>query len=110
MPVALQVDVDWAPVRAILDALSSPALEQVTALALTDTVENTRVKAAQQIAALTGLASAEVKTDLSTEPARPDRLRASVIARRTPRKLIEFRPRWSRASGGQVQLGGKMER
>src|SRR5262247_10365 len=103
MPIALEVDVDWSPVRAILDALSSPALEQVTALALTDTVENTRVEAAQQIAAMTGLASADVKTDLSIEAARPDRLRASVIARRTPRLMIEFRPSASRARGVSIR-------
>jgi len=107
--IAVQVDVDWAPVRAILDALSSPALEQVVALALNDTVANTRVEAAQQIAAMTGLPSRDVKDDLAIEPARPDHLTAAVVARRTPRKMIQFRPRVSRTSGVSIRIAGKVE-
>jgi Prophage minor tail protein Z (GPZ) len=108
VPVTVRVEIDPAPVLAILNSLSSPAFEQVTALALNDTAKNAQVQAASQVAPLMGLPSRDVKAALTIEPARPEHLEAAVVARGRPIPMIRFKPRESR-SGVHVRIGGDVE-
>jgi hypothetical protein len=109
MPITVRVEVDAAPVLAILETLASPAFEQVAALALNDTAKNAQVQAASQVAPLIGLPSREVKAALSIEPARSDHLEAAVVARGKAIPMIRFRPQASRTSGVRVRIGDKVE-
>jgi Prophage minor tail protein Z (GPZ) len=108
MPIEVRVEVDAAPVLAILKSLSSPAFEEVAALALNDTAKNAQVQAAQQVAPLMGLPSRDVKAAMTIETARPDHLEAAVVARGRPIPMIRFKPRESR-SGVHVRIGGDVE-
>jgi hypothetical protein len=106
--VSVRVEVDAAPALAILEALSSPDLEQVAALAINDTLKNAQVQAARVIAPAMGAPSKTVKASLSIERARADHLTGALVARGKPLKMIEFRPRETR-NGVQVRIGGKVE-
>jgi Prophage minor tail protein Z (GPZ) len=109
MPISVRVEVDAAPVLAVLEALSSPAFEQVAALALTDTVKNAQVQVAAQMAPAMGLPSRDVKADLRIEPARSDHLEAALVAAGRPIPMIRFRPKASRTGGVTVRIGGDTE-
>jgi Prophage minor tail protein Z (GPZ) len=107
--LSIRVDVDTKPVLAILGALQAPALNQVAALALTDTAENAQVALTKQLRPLTGLPSREIKKSMIVAPARPERLRAAVIVSGRPIPLIRFGARESRKGGVSVRIGGKVE-
>jgi hypothetical protein len=106
--IQVRVEVDAAPVLAILESLSSPALEQVAALAINDTLKNAEVQAARVIAPAMGAPSRAVKAALAIERATPSSLAGALVARGKPLKMIEFRPRETR-HGVQVRIGGDVE-
>lgn len=108
-PIRVTVDVDPAPVLAILEALGRPQFQEVAALALNDTAKNAQVQAASQVAPLIGLPSRDVKESLTIESARPEHLEAAVVARGRPIPMIKFRPRENRQQGVSVRIGGKVE-
>jgi hypothetical protein len=106
--VSIRVEVDAAPVLALLEALQAPDLAQVAALAINDTLKNAQVQAARVIAPGMNAPSRAVKAAISIEPARSDHLNGALVARGKPLKMIEFKPRQSR-NGVQVRIGGDVE-
>ena len=109
MPLEVRVEVDTAPLLALLDTLRQPTFNEVAALALNDTAKNAQVEAAQQIAPMMGLPSRVVKQAMTIQPARPDHLSAALVTRGKAIKMIEFRPRVSRTQGVSIRVAGKTE-
>jgi Prophage minor tail protein Z (GPZ) len=99
--VQVRIEVDAAPALALLEALSSPDLEQVAALAINDTLKNAQVQAARVIAPAMGAPSAAVKAAISIELARSDALTGALVARGKPLKMILFKTRPSQPMRGR---------
>lgn len=106
----LRVEFDPTTVFAMCDALKPPGVHNVAALALNDTIRNAETTTVRLLKPLlAGLPAKEIRDALRIEPARPDHLEAVLVTSGKAIRMIEFNPQASRASGVQVNIGGKVE-
>jgi hypothetical protein len=108
--VDIRIEVDTAPIKAVLATLRPPAFNEVAALALNATAKNAEVEAAQVLRPLMGIKSSDLKAAMRIELARPDHLASAVIASGKAIPMIKFRPRVSRTQGVTITVAGKAER
>jgi hypothetical protein len=107
--LAVRVEIDDKALRAILDAIQPPAINDVAARALNQTARDAEDEAVRILAPMMGLPAEAIDTAFQVTPATAGRLQASLVAAGKAIKMIEFHPRGSRQEGVVLHMAGKDE-
>lgn len=108
--LTVNVDIDDQALRAILDTLKAPALDDVAARALNDSAELGEEKATRTLAGMMGLPEKLIDEAFTIELAKPGDLETRLICSGKAIKMIVFKPTWSRQEGVVLHIAGKDER
>jgi Prophage minor tail protein Z (GPZ) len=107
--LTVNVDIDDRALRAILDTLQTPKLDDVAAHALNETAELGEAKATQVLAGMMGLPESVIDDAFTIERARVGALEADLVCSGKAIKMIVFKPTWSRQEGVVLHIAGKDE-
>jgi hypothetical protein len=111
MGVEVRVEMQTDILRAIADSVSDPGFRDLAARALNDTVADAERQTATLLGPfMPGLRPSDITAALSTTPARPEHLSASLVGGGKALPMIRFQPRASRAEGVTITIAGKTER
>src|SRR5215475_12517879 len=106
---AVTVSIDDSALRAILDPVQPPALNDVAAAALNETIDDAQDKTTELLVPMMGLEAKMIEAAYELRHASATDLEAQLIVTGKALKMIVFQPTWSKPGGVVLRIAGKDE-